>query len=256
MQSNSRPKVPAHEAEPLGESRLAVRGAYRLPVRLALAATALSLAACAAVQPNYIDSNDALATKSLAVRVGSTPSFYSDTPGRRFFGPFGAVSALQEGNRLIRAHGIEDPAHAISRELGASLAALNGMRLESDPDKADIVMDVKTTNWDFRPHRNDAAALYVVYAARVTLTDQATDEVLTMGRCRSSHDPQTDRASIDELLADDGQRLRSEIKDAARECVARLVAGPLRVALQPDVAPAARRQLVEPVAQHVVMPRQ
>src|SRR5690554_132904 len=39
--------------------------------------------------------------RSLAVRTGSTPSFYADTPARRTFGILGVIAMMREGNQLV-----------------------------------------------------------------------------------------------------------------------------------------------------------
>ena len=230
-------RPPAAATDPARRPR---RGHGRHLRALAAGSLALLLGACAAVPPRYVDNNDQLIERRLAVRIGSTPSFYADTPGRRMFGPFGAVSALRQGNRLIEELAIEDPAHGIARSLADTLREANRMAA-ADPAEADLILDVKTTNWDFRPYRNDPDQLFVVYAARVTLTERASGRVLLQDRCRSGRDP-GDEASLDGLLAEQGRKLRAELAEAAGECLARLSTGPLRVALTPGVAPVAHHE--------------
>jgi hypothetical protein len=171
-----------------------------------------------------------LQNRSLAVRTGRTPSFYADTPGRRAYGIAGVIAMMREGNRLVRSYGLEDPASQLSEDLVAALAAGNGMRT-SNEKSADLLLNVKTINWDFRAYRNDADNLYVVYSARVSLVDRRSGETLASGKCRSRRDSEGDSATLDQLLADGARRLQSELREAATECAHGLKTGTLSALL-------------------------
>jgi hypothetical protein len=196
--------------------------------------------------PQQLDSlpRNALARRSLAVRTGSTPSFYADTPGRRTFGILGVIAMMREGNRLVHDYGLEDPAGQLSEDLITALASRNGMRTSSQ-ESADLLLDVKTINWDFRPYRNDPQNLYVVYAARVTLVDRRARTVLASGKCRSRRDGEGDSATLDQLLADGARRLHSELREAAHECADRVKRETLSALL--DNVPTVAQQVKRPV---------
>jgi hypothetical protein len=164
---------------------------------------------------------DLLWERSIGVRTGSTPSFYADTPGRRTFGILGVMAMAVEGNRLVRAYGIEDPAATLSEELVESLAIQNRMRT-SARNEADVLLEVKTINWDFRPYRNDPDDLFVVYSARVNLVDRRDGQVLASGKCRAGRERDGDSATLEQLLADNAERLRRELREAAHECAQRI----------------------------------
>ena len=181
----------------------------------------------------------ALYERSLAVRTGSTPSFYADTPGRRTYGILGVIAMMREGNRLVEDFRLDDPAGELSEELVAALADQNRMRT-STRDSADLLLDVKTINWDFRPYRNDPENLYVVYSARVSLLDRHSGAVLASGKCRSQRDREGDSATLEELLADGARRLHDELREAAHECARRLKRESFAMFLQ-NVAPVARQ---------------
>lgn len=182
---------------------------------------------------------DLLRDRSLGVRTGSTPSFYADTPGRRNFGILGVIAMMREGNRLVEAYGLEDPAAQLSEDLVASLALQNRMQT-STRDAADLLLDIKTINWDFRPYRNDPDNLYVVYSARISLVDRRNGEVLAEGKCRSRRDRDGDSATLDQLLADGARRLQTELREAAHECAQRVKSDTLSAFL-PNAAPIAQR---------------
>ncbi|MBA3477163.1 MAG: hypothetical protein H0T52_02005 [Lautropia sp.] len=178
-----------------------------------------------------------LTHRTVAVRTGSTPSFYADTPGRRNFGILGVIAMMREGNRLVEDYRLEDPAGELSEELVATLATRNSMRT-STRDQADLLLDIKTINWDFRAYRNDPNHLFVVYAARVSLVNQRDGTVLASGKCRSRRDSEGDSATLEQLLANGAKRLHDELHEAAQECAQRVKDGTLSAFLQnlPPVA--------------------
>src|SRR5690606_5957604 len=102
-----------------------------------------------------------------------------------------------------------------------ALASRNAMRTSSR-DGADLLLDVKTINWDFRPYRNNPDNLFVVYSARISLVDQRSNTVLASGKCRSRRDGEGDSATLEQLLADGASRLQKELREAAHECAQRM----------------------------------
>ena len=183
---------------------------------------------------------DQLRNRSLAVKTGRTPSFYADTPGRRNFGILGVIAMMREGNRLVEDYGLEDPSAQLSEELITTLASRNSMRTSSR-EAADLVLDIKTINWDFRPYRNNPDDLFVVYSARVSLVDQRNGTVLASGKCRSGRDRTGDSATLEQLLADGAKRLQTELREAAHECAQRMKEDTLSAFLH-NVAPVAQQE--------------
>lgn len=227
-----------------------------LPAMLSLLAAWL-LAGCASTLPaasefdepatgrtadiSGLDTLDAaqLRHRTLAVRTGSTPSFYADTPGRRTFGILGVIAMMREGNRLVEDYGLQDPAVHLSEDLLRALASRNDMRTSSR-EAADLLLDVRTINWDFRPYRNDPDSLFVVYSARISLVDQRNGTVLAAGKCRSRRDRVGDSATLEQLLADGASRLQTELREAAQECGQRMKDETLSAFLL-NVAPVAQQ---------------
>jgi len=233
--------------------RRSSRAAAVLPGLMSLLAAWL-LAGCASNLPAVSDEDESvgrqtarldaveserLRHRSLAVRTGSTPSFYADTPGRRTFGILGVIAMMREGNRLVDDYGLQDPAGQLSEELLTALARRNDMRTSSR-DAADVLLDVKTINWDFRPYRNNPDNLFVVYSARISLVDQRSGTVLASGKCRSRRDRVGDSATLEQLLADDAKLLRNELREAADECAQRMKDETLSAFLQ-NVPPVAQQ---------------
>jgi hypothetical protein len=187
---------------------------------------------------------DLLRNRSLGVRTGGTPSFYAATPGRRTYGILGVIAMMREGNRLVAAYGLEDPVGPLSEDLVATLAIQNRMRTTT-LDAADLLLDIKTINWDFRPYRNDPDSLFVVYSARISLIERSSGSVLAQGKCRSRRDREGDSATLDQLLADGARLLQSELREAAHECAQRVKNETLSAFL-PTAAPIAQRSDVQP----------
>ncbi|MGE0797354.1 MAG: hypothetical protein AB7G13_24585 [Lautropia sp.] len=200
------------------------------------------LGGCASTRLVSDQPNPSLRERSLAVRIGSTPSFYADTPERRNYGVFGVVAMMRSGNQLVEQYALQDPAAILSEDLAASLMETNRMRAAS-PERADLLLDIKTINWDFRPYRKNAEALYVVYSARVSLIDTRSGRVLASGKCRSVRDPDSDRASLDALLADNARLLHDELREAGHECAQRMKRETLSAFLERSVPPVASRQV-------------
>jgi hypothetical protein len=216
----------------------------RLGSLASLVAGLIAFAGCAAV-PADGGTRDATATalerKTLAIEVGETPNFYADTPDRRFFGILGVFSMASAGNQLVKELGITDPA----REMADALRADLGRRFQLVPSDAgdrtaDLQLQIRTVTWDFRPYRNDAQRSYVVYAARLVLTDVASGRTIQSARCQSAPAGPDDLASVPDLLQDGGQRLRTELREAAGQCFASLRTGPLGVVLRGGTAVAQR----------------
>ena len=217
----------------------------RRTATLLLAAAAMLMAGCATTAPIADVTNvrsDPLGGRTIAVRTGSTPSFYADTPERRVFGLFGVMAMMRSGNQLVETYGLKDPAALVSQELAAALA--DGNRMSPAPaDRADLLLDVQTIAWDFRPYRRDGDNLFVVYAARVTLVDQRSGVRLASGKCRSRRDPGSDSATLDELLADGARRLHDELREAGLECAQRMKRETLSALLGTALPPVAQQQV-------------
>lgn len=172
-----------------------------------------------------------LAKRSLAVNVSEPPAFYADTTERRFFGILGAFSMRSAGMELVSRYGLRDPSTTVATELKQALMTGHGM--VETTGTPDLVLDVDTVNWDFRPFRGNAHRMYVVYSGRARLTDTRLGRVVAEGVCRSVQEPDGNAATVDTLLANGARVLREELQDAGRDCARRLQVGALSMVMAP-----------------------
>lgn len=204
--------------------------------RFVAVAAALILPGCVSVQqvPMNASSADALKEKEIALSERAKPDFAATTPARGTFGMIGAAVMVSEGNKLIREHGIEDPAHYIGKALVADLQSRYDMRLSpkavptagdevkdvvKNADGADLVLDVRTINWSFSYFPTAWGKYRVMYSARVRLVDAKNGTLLAEGGC-ARVPTQTDGApSYGELMANAAARLKEELRIAAEHCV-------------------------------------
>jgi hypothetical protein len=204
--------------------------------RLVVVAAALILAGCVSVQPTPMNASsaEALKDKEIALSERPRPDFAATTPSRGAFGMIGAGIAISEGNKLIREHGIEDPAYFIGKALAADLQDRYNTRLSpkgvptagdevkevvKNANGADVVLDVRTINWSFAYFPTSWGRYRVMYSARLRLVDVKNGKVLAEGGC-SRVPTQTDGApSYGELMANSAARLKQELRIAAEHCI-------------------------------------
>lgn len=205
-------------------------------VRLVVVAATLGMAGCVSVQqiPMNASSAEALKDKEIALSERARPDFAATTPGRGAFGMIGAAVTISEGNKLVKEHGIEDPALYIGKSLAADLhgrystrLSLKGAPVASDEvgdlvknaNGSALLLDVRTINWSFVYFPTSWGKYRVIYSARLRLVDAKSGKVLAEGSCARVPD-QTDNApSYDELIANSAARLKQELRTAADFCI-------------------------------------
>ena len=204
--------------------------------RLVVVAAALVLPGCASVQqiPMNPSSVQALKGKEIALSERAKPDFAAATPSRGAFGMIGAGVTISEGNKLIREHGIEDPALYIGKALAVELQDRYDARLSpkgaptaSDEveevvkgaNGADLVLDVRTLNWSFMYFPTSWGRYRVIYSARLRLVDAKDGKVLAEGGCARVPDQADNAPSYEELMANSAARLKQELRIAAEHCI-------------------------------------
>jgi hypothetical protein len=204
--------------------------------RLVVVAAALVLPGCASVQkiPMNPSSAQALKDKEIALAERAKPDFAATTPSRGAFGMIGAAVTISEGNKLIRQHGIEDPALYIGKALAVELQDRYSARLSpkgaptasdevdevvKSANGADLVLDVRTLNWSFMYFPTSWGRYRVIYSARLRLVDVKDGKVLAEGGCARVPDEADSAPSYDELMANSAARLKQELRIAAEHCI-------------------------------------
>jgi hypothetical protein len=212
-------------------------------------AAALILPGCASVQqiPMNPSSAETLKHKEIALSERAKPDFAATTPSRGAFGMIGAGVTISEGNKLIREHGIEDPALYIGKALawdlqdryhtrlspkGAPTASDEVDEVVKNANGADLVLDVRTLNWSFVYYPTSWGKYRVIYSARLRLVDVKNGTVLAEGGCARVPAQSDGAPSYGELIANSAARLKQELRIAAEHCISEFKSKTLAVSLQ------------------------
>ncbi len=179
-------------------------------------------------------SNDTI--HSVIVSKREKPSFIAQTSGKALIGGLvGAFAATISGNEIVNKNGIEDRAPYIGNEIFKSLATKykveqikdNILLLDDDSldgicqlySVADYVLDVETTNWSFTCFPLDWNNYRVNYHARLRIIDIAKKSILAEGFCSRVPEQDVNSPSYEELMANNAERIKTELKDAADYCI-------------------------------------
>lgn len=174
-------------------------------------------------------------THSVIISEREIPDFAAQTAGAASFGLLGALAMISEGNNLIEEHDVEDPASYIGNEVLKALATKYKIELlsdniplvdDEDPEsiaqlykEAGYVLDLRTINWSFGYFPTDWNNYRVIYSAKLRIIKTATSEVLAEGFCSRIPEQDETSPSYDELLANNAERLKSELIVAADYCI-------------------------------------
>jgi len=191
--------------------------------------------------PIILNNANAIKNKEVAIAKHDKPNFTAFTPGRVAGGQFGILGALigekvsgKTGNEIIAEFNIEDPAPYIAEKLSAELAANYGTTVSSKPmavtgndvaeilksaASADLVLDIVTHDWRFAYFATSWSKYRIVYLAGLRLIDTRSGEILATGTCSRDSNETPTSPTQDELLANNAERLKKELREAADFCV-------------------------------------
>jgi hypothetical protein len=165
------------------------------------------------------------------------PSFVALTPTKAIFGVVGAGFALRAGNEIIRRNNIEDPAGYISKVLiqdfakkyqldithsdvplvgGESIAALSSQYSDSD---IDILLDVKTINWQMLYFPFKQKKYRVIYTAKLRLIDVKAEKVIAASFCAVIPNDKEKAFSYNRLLDNNAEQVKVALKEHANFCI-------------------------------------
>lgn len=166
----------------------------------------------------------------------TTPDFKSQIHGAHS-GAVGEALSSTNGNRLVHANGIADPAFAISADLARALAEDSGALLVATPvplngrspaeianhvGGARFVLDVSTVDWGFNYTREQPNRHFVFYAVKARLIDVSSKSVLAEGACRWRTPKGVRLLTVSELEADAAAALKAQLAAAKDACAVRL----------------------------------
>lgn len=191
---------------------------------------------CVSVQNVPMDSASwqRVKDKALTVSKREKPDFAAMTAGKAAFALIGAAAMVSAGNEIVRTNNIEDPATYIEATLSADLRTKHNVHVSPNPmpvntddvaqlsqpsSDVDLLLDVRTINWSFAYFPTTWNKYRVIYSARLRLVDIKNGRVLAEGGCARVPEETPTAPSYDELLANNAERLKRELKIAADYCV-------------------------------------
>jgi hypothetical protein len=173
--------------------------------------------------------------KSITTAKREMPDFAAMTAGKAMFAVVGAVAMISAGNDIIRDNQVEDPANHISAALIAGLAEKHDLSVvnsdailvaNESPDKlaaqyasSDYLLDVRTINWSFAYFPTDWDSYRVMYSAKLRLINTGNGQIVAESFCARVPEKTAGAPSHNELLANQAQRLKDELRAAADYCV-------------------------------------
>ena len=172
---------------------------------------------------------------TVSVPKREVPDFAASTAGKASFGVFGAAAMISEGNKIIEENKVEDPANYISEQLISALSDkyqlvhidTNASELKSEDvinisrafKDADYVLDVRTVNWSFIYFPTDWDNYRVIYSSKLRLIDTKKSMTIAEGFCSRVPEQDENSPSYDELLGNNAERLKTELRVSADHCI-------------------------------------
>ena len=205
--------------------------------RLGCLSAVVLLAGCAAsVQHTPLRTDRAdLSGRSLVVVAHEKPSFVAGSAAKGMFGGLGALAMISEGDEIVQANHVEDPAVEVGEQIATVLAARYDVAVHhpvemSDSDDVssltqryagnDLILFTRTRDWKFMYFPTDWDNYRVGLSLVVMLIDAGTGSTLAAADCAywPEYDD-SDRAPIrDDLLADNAAGLKAELRKGADYC--------------------------------------
>jgi hypothetical protein len=208
--------------------------------RFILFAAAMLLTGCVSTATKTIDAqaSSAVRNQSVVASVRAKPDFAAMTAVNVQFGLLGAAWMISEGNKIIAAHKVPDPANAISAALSGAMQSSQGIQLvepalkidSEDPTriadlakgKARYVLDVRTLTWQMLHFPFDWTHYQVMYTAKARLIDVDARNVVAEAFCKYAPESSANAPSYDQMLARSAARLKAALASAAEACAGSL----------------------------------
>ena len=195
-----------------------------------------SLAACTTATRTPLSPGPAqLSGKKIVLTQYPAPDFAAFTPGKAALIVRGVGVMIVEGNEIVRANGIEDPALTIGQGLATRLSEERGVMLVSNQNivaasddvqslvstyrGADYLLDVKTFIWMFDYYPADRSHYKVTYAARMRLIDASSRKVVAETSCETARGDEKNPVTRDQLLNNNASLLKTYLNKSASDCV-------------------------------------
>ncbi len=194
------------------------------------------VAGCAGLQtvPLIDDAATNFTGKSVVLIKKETPDLSFLSIGKALFlGPvLGPLSASK--NKDIKDIKIDDPADYIGQKLAEEVSAKYGFTMDK---KTSVIsggsvskiaarhkdfayaLDVSTIGWQVIYFLRNPKKYNLYYSAGARLIDTSTGKIVANGFCNHNPIEYENAPTRDELLANDGERLKKELQEAADYCL-------------------------------------
>lgn len=213
--------------------------------KIAVIASAFALCGCAGMK-EIKASDDAMAAyrgQHLTVVTYGKPSFSAMTYGKMMFaglggavgGAIAGAASVNDGDNIVHAYSVPDPATAISAKLSPLLAqrigasdtsavadrnsdANNVRDVAAVAGNKGLVLEVQTLNWGFLYYGFDWSHYHLMYGGRARLIDAASGQVIAQAPCNYDTENDKPRPDYDGMLADNAAKLKSMLGEATDAC--------------------------------------
>ncbi len=185
--------------------------------------------------PMDVDAVQASTPKTVVVSQRETASFVAMTPSRGMLAAIGGVIMVAEGNKLVEEYQIEDPANYIGHEIVSSLRdhmtlelvsntsttadTKNVAELSSIYGDSDLLVDVQTGYWNFSYFPTNFKKYRIQYNAQLRIIDTRSESQVAGALCKRRLGEEETAPTYDELIANNAERLKAILRQAADECI-------------------------------------
>jgi len=203
-----------------------------------LVAISLLSVGCSSVKTKVLapDTATAFSGKNLVLsKYNELPDFPAQTAVNVQFGVVGVLTAISNGNAIIRRNNIQDPALGISRQLAQGMQGSHGFNVTEAADfvavKSDVpelvsryrdydyVLDVKTLGWSSIYFPTDWDNYRVIYTAHARLISVDSGQVVAEQLCSHVPDYADTNQAPSYVQLENGTGLKATLNKSIEYCV-------------------------------------
>lgn len=211
--------------------------------KVAAAAAALCLAACASAKPTPMTADIATyhGQPVTIVTHDFKSGFNQMTAGNAMFGALGAIAAIGESEKLVDKYDLRSPAFSVAEQMKTSMGdrfKTQDVKMVSDPSgaaktdaalaalagKQGVVLDVQPGVWQSIYFPTDWTHYKILYFSAARLVDASSGKFLASAPCKYET---KDAAppTYDALYADNAKLMKADLQLAADDCAGQMAKG-------------------------------
>jgi hypothetical protein len=182
--------------------------------------------------------------KTLALTVHERPNFMAMTAGKAMFAMVGAGAMALAGDKLVDDNHVADPARLIQIQLADLLRDADGMQpmaqdttptkaenareLATSHPKADYVLDVRSTHWNFAYFPFEWGQYWIGYSVEVQLVDTKSGRQISSAYCSANTQTNKNPPSREQIEGNGAQLLKDVTTALAWTCVQSMATDPFQ----------------------------